>query len=283
MGTLNAESWTDFWDSGSITTFSSFTNNYDGEIAEFWRQQLRDTKGHVLDLCCGNGALVWLVDDLVKTHHLDIQITGVDLADIDPFKLLKRSPKDFPAVNFIGNTSIETLPFKDKSISAVISQYGIEYSDTGKTLKEVGRVLSDNGKIAFIVHIDKSVVVQDSRFRLDKFIALTEGGEFEQTLFLLDDLFNQYHRFQQVRSDPQFVRLTGTLNRLAYHATHLHEDKGPVYEKNCLTFQNYVTRILKLFDESLPVRDRKRRGKIEQLVKIFPGMMSRMEDIISAA
>ncbi|MDH3978720.1 MAG: class I SAM-dependent methyltransferase [Gammaproteobacteria bacterium] len=118
------------WTRPTLTAFaSSFQDNYDGPILEFWESQIIGDIGHVADLACGNGALTWIANDLLNKHESKTKVTGVDYAKINPFQVLERNPKDFPQVSFIGDTGVEKLPFADGSIDLVISQYGLEYSD----------------------------------------------------------------------------------------------------------------------------------------------------------
>jgi ubiquinone/menaquinone biosynthesis C-methylase UbiE len=156
----NPDDWSPFWKLPTITSFGNlFPNNYDEEFLAFWRAQLKDGCNQVVDLACGNGALTWICDELLNDGELQTPVTGVDFSAIRPFKALKKNSEHFPAVRFIGNTLIESLPFEDNSIDLIVSQYGVEYSDLEKTIPELGRVLSPKGKIAFIMHDKESVIL----------------------------------------------------------------------------------------------------------------------------
>lgn len=159
----NIQAWSAVWRRPVLTTFVDlFPENYDDAILEFWQTELTERSGHVVDLACGNGALAWIANSLLNNDKANVQITGIDLADIDPFSVLQRKQDDHPNVRFIGNTSIESLPFADSSIDHVISQYGIEYSDLTKTIPEILRVLNVHARISLVLHHADSLILKNS-------------------------------------------------------------------------------------------------------------------------
>ncbi|MEH6591106.1 MAG: class I SAM-dependent methyltransferase [Halioglobus sp.] len=165
MSTVSPEDWSALWRNNIVTSFGTtmFADNYDKEALEFWRQQLVGDYEHVVDLACGNGALVWIANDLLNGDDSELRITGVDAADIDPFTILGKAPGSYPGVEFIANTPIEALPFEDESIDVIISQYGIEYSDLNQTIVEAQRVLKRSGKLCAILHSESSVVLEGAK------------------------------------------------------------------------------------------------------------------------
>jgi len=159
--------WSQFWTSPTVTALpENFPDGYDGAMRDFWEEQLDGEFGHIVDLATGNGALVWIAHDIQSRQKRPARITGVDLADIDPFTALNRPRDEYPMVGFLGNTSAELLPFSDGSIDVVVSQYGIEYSDLAKTIAETARVLTPSGKMCFICHDHESVIIGGMRNKL---------------------------------------------------------------------------------------------------------------------
>ena len=191
----DAKSWSLMWEDRSVTTFgpAAFPENYDGSILEFWKSQLTGEFSHVVDLACGNGALCWIANDLLNSGDRKTAITGVDFADITPFKTLNRKQEDYPDITFVGNNPIEKLPFEDSSVDFVMSQYGVEYSDLDQSIPEIARVLKPTGKMSFILHDRDGDLLKASNeplreyeklldvFRLDEFI-LQLGGAHEKKL-----------------------------------------------------------------------------------------------------
>ena len=217
-----------------------FPGNYDGSILEFWGSQLTGEFAHVVDLACGNGALCWIANDVLNGGERKTAITGVDFADITPFKALNRKPEDYPAISFIGNNPIEKLPFEDGSVDFVMSQYGVEYSDLDQSIPEIARVLKPTGKMSFILHDRDGDLLKASNeplreyekmldvFRLDEFILqLGEAHEkksnagaslqAEEYRKLVDKIESLRGVFQSIiRKFPGDTTLTGYRDRLEY-------------------------------------------------------------------
>ncbi|MGI9341256.1 MAG: class I SAM-dependent methyltransferase [Gammaproteobacteria bacterium] len=190
MKKIDAQSWSFMWETPSFTTFGStdFAENYDGAILEFWESQLKGELKQVIDLACGNGALTWIANDLLNDGEQQTAITGVDFADIEPFKRLGRKEEDYPAISFIGNCPIEKLPFEDDSVDLAISQYGLEYSDLDQSIPEIARVLGPTGKMSFIVHAREGDLVKGATLPLEDYRKMLD-------VIRLDELILKLARF----------------------------------------------------------------------------------------
>jgi len=283
MSAMTDAEWTKYWDVGLTTTFGGNIANYDGEVAAFWARELDGQAGHVVDLCCGNGALVWLANELLQSAAPAVRISGVDSADIRPFELLKKAAADYPAIEFIGGTSIESLPFQDASIDMAISQYGIEYADFDRTFTELDRVLKPTAKIALIVHSDASVVVRESTASAEMYEYLLGEGKFYETALELDTFYNTKKHMAGVRSDPQAARLLGRLNRASFEAHNLHFASPTDYTSSQQTVKSYIAFIMRLYDGSMAVRSPERRGVLEQWHAVVTSTLRRIADLQSAA
>lgn len=208
--------WERYWQSPWVTSFAEqFPDNYDGPIREFWQSQLQGDPDEVLDVACGNGALTWIADDVLNRsgRKRAARITGIDAAAIDPFKALGKAQSAHPNVRFIGNVAAEALPFADRSVDLVVSQYGIEYTDIEKSIPEVGRVLKPLGRMAFIVHNAESSVVRDATRHLEAFRAVVKLGIHDYALELFE-LGRRLRTPQERQSSRAFKALTTTLNGL---------------------------------------------------------------------
>jgi ubiquinone/menaquinone biosynthesis C-methylase UbiE len=188
MKTPEAKDWSIYWTRPTVTSFGNiFPENYDDAILEFWKTQLVGEFRHVVDVACGNGALTWIANDILNGGRRQTRITGVDFANISPFRTLQRNKKDYPSVRFMGNTPAETLPFRDGSIDMVISQYGVEYADLEKTIPELARVLTDAGRMSFVLHDEESVIVKGAMLNLEGFrLVLNEIAIHEPCLRLVE-------------------------------------------------------------------------------------------------
>lgn len=120
----------------------------------------------VLDIATGNGVLLVWAARAAHVAGRELALTGIDLADIDPARFLPEHRIDLAAVQFIGNTAAESLPFADGSFDVVVSQYGFEYANLELALSEAGRVLAPGGQLHWLAHGSDSMVVAQGRARL---------------------------------------------------------------------------------------------------------------------
>ena len=288
METLTPAKWTAYWTKGSITAFGlEFKHNYDGEFAEFWQLQLEGQVGHVVDLCCGNGALVWLADKILNDADVNAKVSGVDIADINPFKIFRKNAKDFPGIDFIGNTSADALPFSDHSVDVVISQYGVEYTDVRKTIEEVSRVLKAQSKMAFIVHSDSSVIVKGSRVLADKFRYILGDGGLYQTALKLHTLFNAKPAFADAAADPTYRQLVGQLKQALYHVHNMHNSHDAMGENYVVdankSIKPYLNFVPSLFNGTRVLKSRKREKELSQWYEQGAGALAIYDDLSAAA
>ena len=202
------------WDSPTVTSFFNlFPDNYDKEILEFWRSRLIGPASHVIDLACGNGALAWIANDLLNGEENRTRVTGVDAANIDPFRVLGRSESDYPAVRFIGNTPIEKLPFADDSVDHVISQYGLEYASLTLAMPEIDRVLSGAGRVSLILHDDNSSIVRGCINHLDAMRLVIGEIRLHEDLLDLIDIHESGGDASATSKSATAAELTARVNR----------------------------------------------------------------------
>jgi SAM-dependent methyltransferase len=113
----------------------------------------------ILDLGCGAGAAARA---LVGARR-DVYVTGIDFARV-PRMLHDQA-------ELLSDTEMEALPFAEGSFRAAVSQFGFEYSQTNKTVRELARVLVADAKISFLVHHAESSIVAAGRARLNALAA----------------------------------------------------------------------------------------------------------------
>lgn len=151
--------------------------NYSEAVAAGWRAffQSLPKETNVLDICTGNGAIALIAAQVSRTSGKDFDVTGVDQADIDPKTYVTKDAEDLRTIEFLPNIAAERLPFPDRSFGAIVSQYGIEYSDLSKSVAEVTRTLAPGGCARFVLHAAEGVVranseavVTDADFLLER-------------------------------------------------------------------------------------------------------------------
>ena len=149
------DAWTLFWADSSQSRCSA-------GAPEIWQSLLRhwvmfaESLPHgarVLDLGCGAGA----VGRMLLASRDDLRVTGVDAAKVPRSKHARMA--------LLSETDMESLPFEDGSFTAVVSQFGYEYSHTNDSAREVARVLAPGGSLSFLVHHSQSAIVNANRER----------------------------------------------------------------------------------------------------------------------
>lgn len=154
--------WSRYWGSGAITSLpQDFRANYDGEIAAFWYEQFKKAPqgAHLLDACCGNGALAFLAAEYSADRKLDFSIIALDAAEINPGSAVHAhgiSPALVSRVQFIQQTPLEEWSGKERSLDLIISQYGIEYCDQEQIAPQLAKTLKAGGRLAMLCHADST-------------------------------------------------------------------------------------------------------------------------------
>lgn len=152
--------WSSYWASGNLNScLGSFVDDPEGAIGRFWESCCAglEAGNRVLDLATGNGALVKLVHERIRS---DLRIDAVDLATVAPRWLVLA---DTAGVSFHSGVRMEALPFADAGYDLVVSQFGLEYAQWPGALEEAIRVCRPGGRMAFVLHHAESVVMRIGR------------------------------------------------------------------------------------------------------------------------
>jgi SAM-dependent methyltransferase len=155
--------WDRFWSYDRLSSFGTGTGagNYGEHIAAGWRTFFAalPTGARVLDLCTGNGAIAVMAVEAGD----QLRVTGADLAAVRPAAFVSASRASLAQVQFLAKTPAEQLPLADASFDAVVSQYGIEYSDLEQSIPEAVRVLAPGGWLRIATHAAEGSVAADTK------------------------------------------------------------------------------------------------------------------------
>lgn len=117
----------------------------------------------LLDVACGQGTLLAAAEKYVRTY-------GVDISAVAIKKARKNSKKTKFRV-----CSAEKLPFPNKHFDYVVCMGSLEhFSDIGKALKEMNRVLKKGGKA--LIH------VPNSRYLIHMILRINTQGQINERL-----------------------------------------------------------------------------------------------------
>ena len=159
--------WDQYWHFDRIASCfdGAGQTNYADDIADGWRSFFGalPNGARILDLCTGNGAAALIAAETGRTQSRNFRIVAVDQADIDPASHVSRHAEDYASIIFLRGTEIEALPFPGGGFAAVVSQYGIEYTDLDRSLPEAVRMLAPGARLRFVVHAADGVVARDAR------------------------------------------------------------------------------------------------------------------------
>ena len=222
--------WSEYWQQGHVNSFADSTSrNYEGELAEQWLTFFTETNVHggkVIDLATGNGALIDLAVNV--GNYRKPEYIGVDYATLNIGDNLNH-----PNITFLQEQNIESLPFADNEVTAVVSQFGIEYSDLNLTLNEVSRVLRPGGKFRVVVHRKESVIVEPNFQILTVIQRLQEKGSPLEVLKRLVTALNESSKPSQSKEAIR-LELNEKVGKL------VNEHKQALYDTNFPTLLKTV-------------------------------------------
>ncbi|TGD71868.1 methyltransferase domain-containing protein [Mangrovimicrobium sediminis] len=280
QGRLQPAEWAHFWRQSPVTSMlDAFEASYDLEIRAFWEQHMLPAPEQLVDLATGNGALVWIADEILNRGEPRTRITGVDFASTDPFKTLGRKRRDYPMVEFIGNTNIEALPMADASVDMAVSQWGFEYAQPERAVLELLRVLKPASRVALICHYEDSDIVRHSRGAYgvyDHF--LNQAALFDRYLALADATPKRAGA-QQLRTVPAYQQALGQLNQ-SIHA--LGQFLGSTPGLNPARAKHYLDCLQSVFTSNRLATRAARREAIIGYREQMLSAMRRAEDLYSS-
>ena len=163
---MSVEHWEAYYRGGAIATCPMGpSSTYTLELRDLWLGFFAglDDGARILDVGTGNGAIALLAKEAATAAGKRFEIHGADLASIDPPRHVPDGPALFDGIVFHPGMPTERLGFADGSFDAVSGQYALEYTDVGKALGEVWRVLKSGGRALFVLHHEQSVLIRNAR------------------------------------------------------------------------------------------------------------------------
>lgn len=205
------DAWSSYWMGGNPDSF--VPKGMEKPFAEIWISVANNLPegASVLDACCGNGAIAHLLEQAYTAKSLSI--TGVDAAVLDA-----KTEYAHHNVTLIGQTDVAALPFEDAQYDAVISQFGIEYSDWKTSLTEVARVCRAGGQVVFLVHANDSAISATSQHQLEALETIQQSQfftKYAEFFELLDEVGDATQIAAQIRMDELNKELAGISKLLA--------------------------------------------------------------------
>lgn len=148
--------WTRYWQDGNCASCDNAEGTGSPEWAwDEWRRCFASCPpgGTIVDLGCGNGALLRRAASLPEWRQAGQRLLGFDLAEIltDP---------PLPGLRLLGGIAMENLPLSDASADIVVSQFALEYSDRERSIAELMRILRKGGRFLLLLHVGDSRIVQ---------------------------------------------------------------------------------------------------------------------------
>ncbi|NBB93452.1 MAG: methyltransferase domain-containing protein [Gammaproteobacteria bacterium] len=245
-----SKDWSAYWASGALTSLpQDFRANYEGEIAELWKDQCDGLPEapRILDICTGNGAVALLLAQCLEAAGLSGQIVAVDAARLDTGQLARRWPDlagVLERIEFIGQQPFESFTPKDGAFDLLASQYGIEYCDWAAAAERAFSLLRPGGRLAMINHAPDSSMLETMRAEQRDYVVVDDSQapklirRWLEGSLSLPDLQQRLGRAEQVlrqalkrkpsplleqvwRSTAQIMR--GSARELAAHRTAIGE------------------------------------------------------------
>ena len=206
--------WSLFWRQGHSTTFGDyFKQGYTGAVADWWQEKLSTLPGNpvVMEVGCGNCSLL---PAMVKTG-IKGRYIGVDIARVQPSAISEQGLAESGIeVTLHAETPAEDIPEPDDSVGLIASVFGIEYSDTDRSLPEVLRLLKPGGQFCALLHHVDSIVTSMSRREISEF----NGDDLARVIDALSTISTERDKaaaIAELGSNPRAEESRNVINQLA--------------------------------------------------------------------
>lgn len=138
---------------------------YSGEVRLAWIEFLNTLPpaARILDMSIGNHVPALIAAELAAAPGRDWRIDAIDPAGAEADRQSKHGHPLAERIVFHAAATFARLPFEDASFDAVCGHHAIEFTDTGKALAEVHRVLKPGGDAQFTLHHADSPLLRAAR------------------------------------------------------------------------------------------------------------------------
>lgn len=267
--------WSIFWRQGHSTTFGDwFKQGYDGTVADWWRTQLEDLPAPLtmVELGCGNCSLLpAMVKSLASGQYI-----GVDLAQVSASTVAEQGLDDSTIELVLhSQTPAEEVPEPDSSVDLVASVFGIEYSDTERSIPEVARLLRKGGSFAALLHHDASIVTTKSKQSIAEF----DSRDFAKAIEALALISSERDRFSdlaQLKHSHEAEKGRQCINVLA--EKYLSDTNPATVNKTMFEFMSQALKFFKMmgassaqradFIKSIETEHRASQERFRQMVSV---------------
>jgi len=233
--------WTLFWRQGHSTTFGDyFKQGYAGAVVDWWQSVLDNLPAHpvVMEVGCGNCSLLpAMIKAGIKAKYIGVDIASVKLSTVAEQGLAESEIE----VILHSGTPAEEVPEPDASVDTIASVFGIEYSDTDRSLPEVLRLLKPGGRFCALLHHDDSVVTSMSRRAISEY----DSYDVKKVLEALTAISNERDRTASISALKTNPRAEKSRNRINMLAEKYLSNRNPA-TANATMFE-FMTEALKFF------------------------------------
>lgn len=170
--------WDAYWQDGRLASCGGAGGAaYQAAITEGWWAFFAGLPAgsRILDACTGNGAVARVAEEVALAGGGKLSIDAFDAALIAG----GAGTEGQSLINFRSRVMAEALPYADDCFDAVVSQYGIEYSDMERSVAELARVSAPGCRVRLMVHAAEGVVVESAGRQLADARQLLGSGVFE--------------------------------------------------------------------------------------------------------
>lgn len=143
-------------------------DGYSGEVRAAWIEFLNilPSTARILDVGIGNHVAALVAAELAIAQGRDWRIESLDPEGAHADRKSGRAHAHPEPIVFHSGATFARFPCEDASFDAVCGHHAIEFTDTGKTLAEVHRVLKPGGDAQFLLHHADSPLARSARMAL---------------------------------------------------------------------------------------------------------------------
>ena len=155
------DAWSHYWHADRLDSCIAGRGAEDEKYLQTLWQNFLDhipNESKVLDLACGNGAVSVRLLKAAQTAGKSINLSAVDLADIDPDNFVNTKGLT-GQISFRGKVDITDLPYESLAFEAAVSQFGFEYAEKSRACTELLRILKPGGAFQLLLHHKNSALV----------------------------------------------------------------------------------------------------------------------------